>query len=338
MVLTEYDRPLEYQDVDDPRPGNNEIVMKVRAAGMCSTDIKIITGMLSDFIKLPHIPGHEIAGDIVGKGKDVKHLEIGQSGVAYPVIGCGRCCYCITGNENLCANTRRLGFEENGGFAEYVKMPADNFCRISPGLPFEDMSILSDALGTPYHAFTKIARPMPGKPVLIIGSGGLGLHAVQIAKLMGCFVIACDIREDSLSAAKQGGADVCVNIRNSADPPGEILQLTDGLGVDVVLEGVGKQDTVSLGLKCLKKQGTLIVMGYNPRLDIIIPFIDLHNKELKVAGTKICTRQDLVDVIGLVEKGLIKPVISETMLLAGLNTALEAVKDQKTVGRICIRN
>ncbi|HAK47540.1 MAG TPA: hypothetical protein DCO79_16665 [Spirochaeta sp.] len=338
MVLTEFNRPLEYQEVDDPRPGDNEIVLKVRASGMCSTDIKIVTGRLSDFIKLPHIPGHEIAGDIVEKGKNVRHLEIGQHGIAYPIISCGRCPYCLSGNENLCINTRRLGFEENGGFAEFVKMPADNFCPYDSKQPFENMAILSDAVGTPYHAFTKIVRLPVGKPVLIFGAGGLGLHAVQLAKMMGSTVIACDIRDESLAAAADCGADLCVNLLKSNDPAGEILQVTGGLGVDVVLEGVGKQETVSLGLKCLKKQGTLIVMGYNPQIDIIVPFIDLHNKELKVAGTKICTKQDLIEVVSLVERGLINPEVTETMPLSELNTALDAVKEQKTIGRICIRD
>ena len=338
MVLTEYNRPLEYQNVDDPRPGANDIVLKVRAAGMCSTDLKIITGRLSDFIMLPHIPGHEIAGDIVSIGSGVKHLEIGQHGIAYPVLSCGRCIYCLTGNENLCINTERLGFELNGGFAEYVRMPAENFCPYTSDQEYEKMAILSDAVGTPYHAFTKIARPMPGRPVLIIGAGGLGLHAVQIAKLMGSFVIVCDIRNESLAAAESCGADLCINTAESEGPVSEILKATGGRGVDIVLEGVGRQDTVSLGLECLKKQGTLIVMGYNPAVDIVIPFIDLHNKELKVAGTKICTKQDLIEVISLVESGIIIPEVSETMPLSELNTALNAVKEQRTIGRICIRD
>jgi propanol-preferring alcohol dehydrogenase len=337
MVLTEYDRPLEYQEVDDPRPGDDDIVIRVTAAGLCATDIKIATGKLSDFITLPHIPGHEIAGEIVEKGKNVTHLKIGQHGIAYPIISCGRCIYCVTGNENLCINTRRLGFEENGGFAEYVSMPADNFCRFDPRLPFEHMAILSDAVGTPYHAFTTIVRPKVGSAVLIIGAGGLGLHAVQLAKLMGSNVIVGDVREQSLEAAKSCGADYCLNLTNTDNAVEIIRELTGGQGVDVVLEGVGKQATVSLGLSCLRKQGTLIVMGYDPSIDIIVPFIDLHNKELKLAGTKICTKQDLIEVIRLVEQGLIKPQVTNIMPLNELNSALDQVREQSMIGRICIK-
>jgi D-arabinose 1-dehydrogenase-like Zn-dependent alcohol dehydrogenase len=107
--------------------------------------------------------------------------------------------------------------------------------------------------------------------------------------------------------------------------------------VDVVLEGVGKQATVSLGLSCLRKQGTLIVMGYDPSIDIIVPFIDLHNKELKLAGTKICTKQDLIEVIRLVEQGLIKPQVTNIMPLNELNSALDQVREQNMIGRICIK-
>jgi propanol-preferring alcohol dehydrogenase len=337
MVLTEYNRPLEYRDVDDPSPGDNDIVIKVTAAGMCATDIKIASGKLSDFITLPHIPGHEIAGVIVEKGKNVDHLEIGQHGIAYPIISCGRCIYCLTGNENLCINTRRLGFEEDGGFSEYVSMPADNFCPFDPDMLPEHMAILSDAVGTPYHAFTQIVRPKVGSAVLILGAGGLGLHAVQIAKLIGSTVIVGDVRDQSLEAAKSCGADHCLNLREAGNAVDSIRELTGGRGVDVVLEGVGKQTTVSLGLSCLRKQGTLIVMGYDPSIDIIVPFIDLHNKELKLAGTKICTKQDLIEVIHLVEQGRIKPQVTKTMPLSELNTALDDVMDQKMIGRICIK-
>ncbi|MGM0432735.1 MAG: alcohol dehydrogenase catalytic domain-containing protein [Spirochaetota bacterium] len=337
MVLTEYNRPLEYQDVEDPRPGDHDIVLKVGAAGLCATDIKIASGRLSAFITLPHIPGHEIAGEIVEKGNHVSGLEIGQHGIAYPIISCGRCVYCLTGNENLCINTSRLGFEEDGGFAEYVKVPEGNFCPFNPDQRFEHMAILPDAVGTPYHAFTKIARPKVGSAVLIIGAGGLGLHAVQLAKLAGSRVIVCDVRDESLEAAKSYGADVCLNVLKTDNAAEVILEATGGQGLDIVLEGVGKQATVSLGLTCLKKQGTLIVMGYDPAVDIVVPFIDLHNRELNIAGTKICTRQDLIEVISLVEQGLIRPVVSGTMPLTELNAAYDAVREQKMIGRICIK-
>ena len=116
------------------------------------------------------------------------------------------------------------------------------------------------------------------------------------------------------------------------------MELTKGRGVDLVIEGVGKQATVNFGLNSLKKQGTLVVMGYNPELDITVPFIDLHNKELKLAGTKICTKQDLTEVIRLVERGILNPEISRTISLEELNAGLEAVRTQSVVGRVCVRN
>ena len=314
------------------------MVVRVRGAGMCMTDIKIITGRLSDFISLPHIPGHEIAGDIVETGPDVEKLETGQPVIVYPVISCGSCVYCRTGNENLCAETRRIGFEEDGGFAEYVKVPAANVCPYEIGRPASDMAVLADAAGTPYHALTKIARPLPGRLLVIMGAGGLGLHAVQLAGMMGSVVAVCDVKDEALEAAAGFGADYCFNMRKDGDISAALMEISGGIGADIVLEGVGMQETVDLALASLRKQGIMIVMGYRPELGITIPFIELHNRELRLAGTKICTMQDLTEVVGLVERGLLQPVVTGTMPLEDLNEAFAVLKAGETVGRISMVN
>ncbi len=337
MVLREYNNSLVMEKVSDPCPLPDEVVVKVHGAGMCYTDIKIVAGQLSKFIKLPHIPGHEIAGEIVETGKNVKNLKPGHKGVVYSIIGCGDCLYCRSGKENLCINTRRIGFEENGGFAEYVKLPAYNFCPFNSSMPFEKMAILPDAVGTPYHAFKEIANPGSAQSVLIVGAGGLGIHAVQLAKHKGSYVIVCDIKNDALELAKKYGADVCFNLKNENDIVSAVYNATAGLGADIVLEGVGKEITFSWSLRCLKKGGTLIVMGYDPVNKVPVPFIDMHNNEWKIAGTKITTKQDLLEVIDLVDNGIIDPVVTRVINLGEINSGLDLVRNHEIPGRVCVK-
>ncbi len=337
MVLHEYDKPLVYEDTADPCPGENEIVLKVRGAGMCQTDIKIVTGQLDRFISLPLIPGHETAGEIVETGKNVKNLKPGQKGVVYSIIGCKECEYCRTGNENLCISVKRIGFEADGGFAEYVRLPADNFCLFTADIPFEQMAILPDAAGTPYHAFKKIANPDLGKKVVIVGAGGLGLHAVQIAKGKGAFVIACDISREALDLAGFYGADLCIDSSDSSMACEAVMDATGGRGADIVLEGVGTSRTVEWSIKCLKKGGTMVVMGYDPVNCVPLPFIDIHNNELKIAGTKITTRQELAEVVELAEKGVIKPVVTKTLPLEHLNEGFDLVRNRRLAGRAAVK-
>jgi len=337
MVLGEYNSSLVLENVNDPCPLDNEVIVKVKGAGMCYTDIKIVTGQLSKFITLPHIPGHETAGEIIQTGKNVKHLKPGMKGVVYSIISCGQCIYCKSGNENLCINTRRIGFEENGGFAEYVKLPAENFCPFKSSTSFEKMAILPDAVGTPYHAFKKIASPGPEKSVLIVGAGGLGIHAVQLAKHMGAFVIVCDVKVESLELAKKYGADICINTLNNKDIVKNVREMSGGWGADIVLEGVGRENTFSWSLYCLKKGGTLIIMGYDSVSRIPLSFIDMHNNEWKIAGTKITTRQDLMEVIDLVDSGIIEPVVTEVISLSEVNEGLDLVRNHRVAGRVSIK-
>jgi 2-desacetyl-2-hydroxyethyl bacteriochlorophyllide A dehydrogenase len=336
MVLEQYERELVLQRVEDPRPGPTEIVLRVRAAGMCYTDIKIITGQLASFIRLPHIPGHEIAGEVVEVGSEVRDVRIGDRGVAYCLVTCGVCEMCRTGRENLCFATRRLGFELPGGFAERVKLPAVNLCPFESPLPFEHMAILPDAVATPFHALVKLAGLRMGQSALIVGAGGLGVHAVQIAVALGAAVAVADISKEALALAGSFGAEMLINPRE-VDPREMASDFTQGRGFDLVLEGVGRQESMQWSLKTLKKGGKCIVMGYDPVNPVPIPLVDMHNYEWTVAGTKVSTRLELQEVIRLVERKQIRPVVSETISLADANRGLKAIRNGAVCGRTVIR-
>ncbi len=202
-LLKGYNQPLEPIERNRPQPGPGEILLKVKACGLCYTDIKIIKGEIPPpIVTLPHVLGHEVAGEVVEIGQGVSGIAIGDLGVVYSYVTCHECPKCLTGRENICQNLRRVGFELDGGFSEYLSIPAYNFCPFSKNLQTQKMAILADAIGTPYHAITRLAQVKAGQDVLIVGAGGLGLHAVQIAKLCGARVMVVDMNPDALALAK----------------------------------------------------------------------------------------------------------------------------------------
>ncbi len=336
LVLKAYNEDLVMEDLPVPSPGPLEVLVKVHYCGICGTDLKIVGGKLPGIIHLPHTPGHEIAGEIVALGEEVKGLSVGDRGIVYLYTTCHDCELCRTGRENICYNLRRLGFELPGGFAEYVKLPAYNFCKVSPESKLEEMAVLTDAVATPYHALKSIAPLKEGQSVLIVGAGGLGLHAVQLAKLAGVRVVVTDVKKDALEAAGRFGADLLVNSAE-VDPKKAVLDWTEGRGVDVVLEGVGRQSTVSWSLYCLKPGGTLVIMGYDPPNPITVNTKDMHYNEWKICGTRAATKQDLVELIALTEAGKLKPVVSTVLPFGKTNEGLAAVAQGKTLGRIVIK-
>jgi len=336
MILHTYDQPLRMEDRPIPTPGPREILLKVHFCGICGTDLKIVGGKLPGIISLPHIPGHEIAGEVAALGSGVEGIAVGDRGIAYIYSACHDCELCRSGRENLCFTLRRLGFELPGGFAEYVVIPAYNFCGVAPASPLHEMAVLTDAVATPYHALKSIATVREGQTVLIVGAGGLGLHAIQLAKLAGARVAVADLRQESLDQARLFGAELLVSTKGD-DPLKKIMEWTDGKGVDIVLEGVGRDITFSWSLYCLKRGGTLVIMGYDPQHPITVNTKDMHYNEWRIAGTRAATKQDLVELVSLTERGQLKPVVASVLPLEEINQGLEAVRAGLTLGRVVIR-
>jgi 2-desacetyl-2-hydroxyethyl bacteriochlorophyllide A dehydrogenase len=332
MVLESYNADLKLSSLPEPEPGPGDIVVKVRACGMCQTDIKLVSGQLGPSIKLPRVPGHEVAGEIVALGKNVRGLTLGDKGVAFHIIPCGNCELCLIGRENLCTSIRRIGFELSGGFAEYLAMPAANFCSFEVEIPFDRMAILPDAVATPYHALERLARLGMGNSVLIIGLGGLGIHAAQIALKMGANVLAADVNEAAIELAKSFGVEWTTNPLKE-DSQKKVKDFTRGRGVDVVLDGVGRKESVAWAMGCLKKGGHYFSLGYDPVNPVCFNMLDVHNNEWTIHGIKATTRQELREVVSIVERGLIKPYVSKTLPLEKANEGLAAIKMGQSLGR-----
>ncbi len=336
MVLEEFGTPLKMQQIPDPVLGPQEILVKVKACGVCRTDIKISKGEMSHvIISLPHIMGHEVAGDVVDVGKAVDGISTGDKGVVYFYKACRNCEICLRGKENICPNVKRFGFELPGGFAEYMKVPAYNFCSFQGDTPFPQMAVVADAITTSYHAIKTLAHVNVGDIILVVGVGGLGIHAVQIAHLCGARVIAADVNPNALNLARQFGAEHVINCKDN-DPLKALQNVTNDRGVDVVLEFVGSSQSLGWSLPSLCPGGRLVVVGYSPGDFWPVDTVPFHFYEWNAIGCRASTRRELSEVIKLVEAKKIKPVVSKTYSLNQANEALKELSKGDIIGRIVL--
>ena len=255
MILTEFNKPLVAGDVPIPTIGDGDLLMKVKRCGVCYTDIKVASGLAPD-ISLPRILGHEVAGEVAAVGKDVKNFREGDRICLHFYLSCGQCEYCLEKKENLCVNIRgRIGFLSDGGYAEYVRVPATHAFEIPPNVAFEEAAILADAVATPLHGLRQASLKV-GETLAIIGAGGLGLQAVQIGKFLGARVLSVDLEEKRLEMARALGAEKTFNA-TKANWEQSVRDYTQGKGVNTVLDLVGKSETVNSSLTFLRKGGEI---------------------------------------------------------------------------------
>jgi len=333
MVLEEFGAPLVPREREIPVPGEGEVVIKVLACGVCQTDLKIVHGKHPGARNVPLVPGHEVAGEIAEVGGGVDQGLLGKHAVVYNYFICGECEFCRAGRENLCTNIKgTVGFSRDGGFAEYIKVPSRCALLIDGHVAFEKAAIMTDAVVTPYHALIAKAKTKEGDTVAIIGVGGLGVHAVQIAKMLGARVIAVDIKEDALKMARDMGADWTLAVSGEGTRK-QILDLTEGRGVDTVIELTGNIDMENLSLNILKPAGRMVIVAYTP----IGPFqVKSHlavSKELEIYGSRWCVRDEFKKCIDLVGNGKIDPIVSEIHPLEEANAILGRLEKGDILGR-----
>ena len=335
MVLREYNSPLVLEQRPIPIIKRDQILLKVEACGICGTDLKITKGQLPSIIKLPHVPGHELGGEVVEVGEDVKNIKVGQRGIGYTYLPCHDCHQCRTGKQNVCSTITRLGFEHDGGFGEYVALPAYGFCPIPADEKVSDYAVLTDAALTPFHSIVALGKVKAGDSVLVVGVGALGLYALQIAKLSGATVIVADIKEEALENAKSYGADATINTKKE-DLEKSVKELTNGNGVDVAFDGVGYASTFVPTLKCVTKGGTLLLTGYDPINSLPLDALGMHYNEWTVIGTRLGTKEELLRLIDLTYKKKLKPIISKYYPFNEVNRALEELSKGQVIGRIVL--
>jgi propanol-preferring alcohol dehydrogenase len=335
-VLHEVGGPLVVEDVPHPVPGPDQVLIRVRACGLGLTLVWNRNGRRSAG-RLPRIIGHEIAGDVVETGRMVDHIQPGERVAVYYYLVCGSCRWCRRGRENLCENRKgQIGREMDGGLSEYVSVPVANVCPIPPNVTYVDAAIAADAIATSLHILTSRAQVVAGETVLIIGGGGgVGIHLVQMAKYLDARVIVADITAEKLSLASEAGADEVVDSsRLRIDE--EVHRLTDGCGVDIVVEMVGLDETLSQGVACLDRGGRLVMVGsYDRNASLAVTHSTLGG-EASVMGSQYCTRSDLERALLLVDQGRIRPIVPVLCDLEQANGVLKRIERKEVAGRACV--
>ena len=332
MVLHDREKPFRLEERPEPRPGMGEAVMRVRAAGVGLTLVNMRLGRMGG--SLPRVMGHELAGEIVEIGEGVTSLSTGDRCAVYFYLTCGRCRWCRGGRETLCENFAGfVGGHRDGGFAEYVCLPAENFLPIPDGLSEEAAAVATDAVNTNWHCMRERARIDPHDTVLLIGAGGgVGIHGVQVARLFGARVIAADISEEKLDLARRWGAEETINVRKVDDVAAEAKRLTGGKGVDAAVDYVGHGETFQAAIDSLATSGRAVVIGVGTGKASFEPF-RLVITEQVITGSRHSTRTELIETMEIMARGLVQPVVGTRVPLEEVETVFDALKNETLLGR-----
>jgi propanol-preferring alcohol dehydrogenase len=342
MVLRGLGQPLRYEDMPMPKAGPAGVLVRVRACGIGLTVVNLLAtpGRVTSY---PRIPGHEIAGDIVETGAAVRNVKVGQRVTNHFYLTCGQCRQCRSGRETLCLNqSGNIGAATDGGYAEYVVLPERNIVPIPDGVSYVDAAVASDAIATPYHACHKEARLGPGDSVLIIGAGGgVGIHMVQMARLCGARVLAADIGDDKLALAKSMGADEVIDACN-ASIADQVKTLTQGQGVNAVIDIVASRATLEAGLQSLAMGGRLVIVGAQPKSvygadpGFTVNPLDFLHRGLELHSSRYVNAAEIAQTLELVRLKRIKPVVTQIFTLERVEEAHELLRRNATAGRLAL--
>ncbi len=337
MVLKGPGRPFELTKLPDPVAGPGEAVARVLACGSGLTIQHIKAGRIA--AEFPRIIGHEITGEIVSIGAGVKGLAVGDGVTAYYYLNCGHCRWCLANLEPLCVNSGgNVGRNCDGGYAEYIKLPAHIFIKLPEGLDYEghpaEVGVITDALATPYKVL-KRARIRAGESVAVFGAGGgVGIHQVMMAKWARARVIAVDIAAEKFEACREAGADEVVNA-SAGDVAEALLDLTKGEGIDVAVDYVSSTSTLEAGARALGRRGRLVTLGGAGQA-FRVSALDMLLKEQDLLGSRYVTRSEILETLDLVARGEVWPLVTETRPLEEAEALHERVERGQVTGRAAL--
>lgn len=325
---------LIYTDVPKPQISNDEALVCVRACALNHLDIWTRQGMPGIKIPMPHILGCDIAGE-VAEIKSSK-IKIGTKVIVSPGISCGQCEFCKTGWDSLCDQYQILGLQVDGGYAEFVKVPAQNLIPVSNRYSFEEWAACPLVYVTAWHMLMTRAELKKGETVLIHAAGsGVGSAAIQVAKMQGATVITTIGSDAKEKKAEELGADHMINYKKK-DFAKEVQALTNGKGVQVVFEHIGT-DTFTKSLACLSKKGRLVTCGVtsggNVQIDLRFLFVRQHS----LLGSYMGGKSELEQVIKHLEAGRLKPVVDTIFPLEQARNAHQKMLDRKNFGKIILK-
>lgn len=324
---------LRYEDVPDPKPRKDQVLVRVTAVALNHLDLWVRKGLPG--VKLPHIPGSDIAGEVVEVGEYVRGVKPGQRVLVAPMHFCNHCAQCVAGRQNMCREFTVLGNAVDGGDCELIALPEVNIIPIPETLDLVQAASVPLVFVTAFHMLTGRASVRPGNTVLVLGANsGVGIAAIQVAKLFQATVITTAGTEQKMAKARELGADHVINHYQQSVSE-EVRKITHREGVDIVVEHVGPA-TWEHSLKSLKPGGTLVTCGATtgPQVGIDLRFV--FSRQLSILGSYMGTMSELNEVVKHVFSGKLKPVVDRVFPLKDIRAAHEYMENSEMFGKIVL--
>jgi NADPH:quinone reductase-like Zn-dependent oxidoreductase len=325
---------LMYEDVPDPQPCKDQVLVRVKACSLNHLDVWVRKGLPG--VKLPHILGSDIAGEVAEVGEYVSGFTLGQRVLVAPMHFCGRCVKCLAGLQNQCREFTVLGNAVDGGNCELIAVPATNVIPIPDTLDFDQAASVPLVFVTAWHMLVGLAAVCPGQTVLVLGaSSGVGIAAIQIAKLFQCRVITTAGDEAKLEKGRSLGADYGINHYKQKTSE-EVRKITNKEGVDIVIEHVGAA-TWDESLRSLKSGGKLVTCGATTGPNVGLDLRHLFARQLSLLGSYMGTMGELHEVLRHVFSGRLKPVVDRVFPLSEIRAAHEYLEKSQMFGKVIVR-
>lgn len=329
-----WDGVLHLDRMDVPKPMVGEALVQVEACAVGLTVLNSIRGDLGSRAEdLPRVPGHEFTGTVVEVGPGVRGISPGDRVMSYFYLACGACAACREGGEPRCENLGGfVGVQRDGGYAEYCALPTRNLLHLPDAVPFVDGVAIPDAIATPYHVGHTRAQLRPGETVVVVGAGGgVGIHMVQMAVLLGARVIGVDLDAAKLASIRTYGAEAALDFRQDAES--SLRDLTDGRGAAAVIDLVGRPDTLAFSSRILATGGRLVLLTTFPEVAMPVRPRDLVLREQTILGSRYASRREVAEAAELVAQGYIRPVVSRAVPLEEVREIHSAILAGTLLGR-----
>ena len=326
---------LVYEEIPSPAIGPNDVLVRVKATSINHLDIWVRQGLPGVKFPLPLIPGVDASGVVAELGEAVRHVRVGDRVVVAQGISCGHCKQCLNGDDNLCKEYRLIGEHRDGADAEFISVPGRNILKLPDSVSFEAAAASALVFLTAWHMLVNKAKVQPGDDVLVIGaSSGVGSAGLQIAKMAGGRVIATTSTDEKALKLREFGADEVINYRDHSVFD-QVRKLTGKKGVEVVFDHVGA-GVWEESLKAMAKGGRLVTCGATSGYEAMTDLRYVFYKQLQILGSTMGRKGDLITILNLIERGILKPVIDRIMPLADVRQAHKIVEEGKHFGKIVL--
>ena len=330
---------LEHLRVQElPKPviqAPNDVLVQVHTVGLNRLDLFVVEGLAGLNYSFPHIVGSDGAGTVLGVGSEVDRIRPGDRVMINPTLSCGNCPWCLQGEDSLCRRLQVLGEHRSGTAAEYVVVPAENLARVPESMPWAQAAAFSLATLTAWRMLTTRGQVQPGETVLIWGvGGGVALAALYIARHLGARTIVTSGADAKLEFARSQGADAVLNHRR-VDVAAEMRTLTQGQGVDVIVDSVGKQSWPA-SLRSLKRGGRLLVCGATSGPMVSMDLRRLFWHQWSILGSTLGNRQEYAEIVRLAEAGKFWPVVDQVLPLERSAAAFQRLQQGEQLGKLVI--